>query len=135
MDEVAADLRIGKRTLDGWLAADLLRAIDDRRFQFHTMRGRKRIWSATAFQNLEAAIERESAPGGVLAGSRSKSETVTGTQSVPYGSQAVQSASDKVLAWPLRPPARPKQKQRSIPTSRTSKRRSPAKLGEVIQLR
>ena len=66
-DEVVAGLRIGKRTLEQWLATDLLRAVDDRRFQFHTQRGRKRIWSETAYRNLEVAIERESAPGGVLA--------------------------------------------------------------------
>src|SRR5215813_9337311 len=65
IDEVAAALRLGRRTLDGWLAADLLRAPDDRRFQFHTRRGRKRIWTESAFQLLKASIERESVPGGV----------------------------------------------------------------------
>jgi hypothetical protein len=132
---VVAELLVSKRTLDTWLAADLLRAIDDRRFQFHTMRGRKRIWSTTAFQNLEAAIERESAPGGVLAGSGSKSETASGTLSVPFGSQAVQSASDKVLAWPLRPPPKAKPKARLNPSSKISRRRLREKPGVVILLR
>jgi hypothetical protein len=84
-EEVALDLRISKRTLDGWLSADLLRPRDDMRFQFHTFRGRKRIWSKDAFELLKSAIERESAPGGVLAGSRSSSETAIGILPAPYG--------------------------------------------------
>lgn len=102
-EEVAQDLRTSKRTLDGWLSADLLRPVELRRFQFHTFRGRKRIWSTAAFEMLKSAIERESAPGGVLAGSRSSNETTIGTLPVAYGSAAVRSAYDAVLAWPSRP--------------------------------
>src|ERR1043166_1578480 len=78
IDQVAASLLIGRRTLEGWLAADLLRAADDRRFQFHVRRGRKRIWSPTAFRLLKDAIERESAQGGVLAVSNSRTEKAIG---------------------------------------------------------
>ena len=134
MDEVAAELRLSRRTLDGWLATDLKRAVDDRRFQFHTSRGRKRIWSETAFQNLRVAIERESAPGGVLSASSSRSATATGTPTAPYGSQAVQSACDKVLAWPLRPQAKARPKPSLKVLSRTSRRRSQAESAEVIRL-
>src|SRR5262249_54765114 len=58
--ETSRDLRVSKTTLDNWLTRDLLRAVDDRRFQFHSRRGRKRIWSPTAFEQLRDAIERES---------------------------------------------------------------------------
>jgi hypothetical protein len=73
--EVVVRLRIGRRTLDGWLSDDLLRAAGERLFQFHTYRGRKRIWTETAFQNLREAIERESQRGGALA--RSSLRNVT----------------------------------------------------------
>src|ERR1700675_4123877 len=102
-EEVARDLRTSKRTLDGWLSADLLRPVDSRKFQFHTFRGRKRIWSTAAFEMLKSAIERESAPGGVLEASRSPNETAIGMLPVAYGSAAVRSAYDAVLAWPSRP--------------------------------
>jgi hypothetical protein len=111
-EEVTVDLRISKRTLDGLLSADLLRPVESRRFQFHTFRGRKRIWSVLAFEMLKSAIERESAPGGVLAGSRSSNEITTGTLPVAYGSAAVRSAYDAVLTWPSRPSPKAKPKPR-----------------------
>src|SRR5262249_41441550 len=121
IDEIALRLRVGKRPIDGWLAADLLRAADDRRFQFHSRRGRKRIWTEAAFQQLRAAIERESEPGGVLAASGSRIETATGMRTVPFGSRAVQSACAGVLEYPLRPRqkiARRSNSTRSLTTSR-----------------
>ena len=101
--EVVERLRLGRRTFDGWLAEDLLRAADERLFQFHTYRGRKRIWTETAFQNLRQAIERESQLGGVLARSSSRNVTATGTLRAPSSPMAAQSACEKVLTWPLRP--------------------------------
>src|SRR5437016_10400217 len=108
--EVAQRLRVGHRTLEGWLANDLLRAPDDRRFQYHTRRGRKRIWTETQFGQLKAAIERESEPGGVLAGSGSRKELAIGTRTAPFVRAAVQSACDEVLGFPLRPAPRTKRK-------------------------
>jgi len=58
--EVAAELRLGERTLERYLASDLTRAADDRRFQFHCRRGRKRIWTPEGYQKLRDAIERAS---------------------------------------------------------------------------
>jgi hypothetical protein len=46
VDGVAASLRIGRRTLEVWLLADLARAPDDRRFQFRVRRERKGIWTS-----------------------------------------------------------------------------------------
>src|SRR5882724_8216924 len=77
--EVVEHLRIGRSTLDQWLANDMLRPVGERRFQFHTFRGAKRVWTETAFQNLSAAIERESLSGGVLARSSSRNVTAIGT--------------------------------------------------------
>src|SRR5215813_7979056 len=135
IDEVAAALRLGRRTLDGWLAADLLRAPDDRRFQFHTRRGRKRIWSESAFQLLKAAIERESAPGGVLAGRNQSNGMVTGMPSAPFVSTAARSALDEVLAWPSRPQPRTKPRRQSMRLSTRSRRASPARSGVVTPYR
>lgn len=63
--EAAGRLGVGRRTLEGWLAADLQRHPDERRFQLHVRHGRKRLWTEARFKALEAAIERESEPGGV----------------------------------------------------------------------
>src|SRR5262249_60936525 len=90
IDEVAAELRVSRRTVDGWLATDLLRPVYDRRFQFHVRRGRKRLWTETGFRQLKAAIERESAAGGVLAGRSSRTEAGIGTPTVPCGPAGVQ---------------------------------------------
>src|SRR6266545_2421346 len=133
IDQVAASLLIGRRTLEGWLAADLLRAVDDRRFQFHVRRGRKRIWSPTAFRLLKEAIERESAPGGALAVSSSRAEKAIGMPKVGFVSPtAAQSACEKVLAWPLRPSRNGTLKSSSRPSSTKSRRKRPAKSGAVI---
>lgn len=110
-EEAATDLRVSKRTLDTWLSADLLRPLDMRRFQFHTFRGRKRIWSENAFEQLKLAIERESAPGGVLAAYSSSSVTAIGMPMAHYGSRAVRSALEEVSAWPSRPSRKAKLKQ------------------------
>lgn len=69
--EVARDLRVATSTLNGWLGADARRPPQERRLHFHAFRGRRRFWSPHAFEQLKAAIERESAPGGVLGGWRS----------------------------------------------------------------
>src|SRR5689334_7134911 len=82
--EVCADARIGRTTLEEWLAADLLRPQDDRRFQFHRWRGRKRIWSPEAYRKLIEAIEHESEPGGVLA-HRGRS-MISGAPAIPAAS-------------------------------------------------
>src|SRR5260370_26755295 len=135
IDEIGPELRLGKRTLEAWLAQDLLRSADDRRFQFHARRGRKRIWSPNALRLLREAIERESQPGGVLAGSRSSSGMATGTPMVPFVSTAAQSASAEVLAWPLRPRPSSKRSSRATSSSTRSRRGSPARSGAVIPLR
>lgn len=97
--ETCRDLRISETSLDRWLKADLLRAIDDRRFHFHTRRGRKRIWSPEAFKNLKAAIERESAAGGVLAGCKRSSAPAAGMPTVSYDSTVARTAFEKVSTW------------------------------------
>ena len=102
--EVVERLRIGRSTLDQWLANDMLRPVGERRFQFHTFRGAKRVWTETAFQNLRTAIERESLSGGVLARSNSRNVTAIGMPRAPSSPAADQLASEKVSAFPLRPP-------------------------------
>lgn len=134
IQEVAARLRVGLRTLEGWLSSDVVRAPDDRRFQFHVRRGRKRLWSAKAVEALRAAIERESEPGGVLAVSKSKSAMASGTSSARFVPQDVQSAFAEVLNFPLRPrttmpPGTASARSRSRP-----ERRPPGKTPEVIPL-
>lgn len=65
---------------------------------FHAYRGRKRVWSEKAFQQLQAAIEKESGPGGVLGGWRARG----GRTDVPTAQAAA--ALQEVLAYsPGRP--------------------------------
>src|SRR5262245_31106396 len=97
--EVVQRLRIGRSTLDQWLADDLMRTEGEQHFQFHTFRGAKRIWTEMAFQNLRAAIERESLPGGVLARSSSRNVMAIGTPPAHLSRVAVQRASEKVSAF------------------------------------
>ena len=63
---VARRLGVGLSTLNSWLAADENRAPHQRNFHFHSYRGRKRIWSESAYLALECAIALESEPGGML---------------------------------------------------------------------
>src|SRR5258708_9800915 len=102
--EVVEHLRIGRSTLDQWLANDMLRPVGERRFQFHTFRGAKRVWTDTAFQNLRAAIERESLSGAVLARPSSRNMTAIGTPPAPSSPAPDQLASQKVSTFPFRPP-------------------------------
>jgi hypothetical protein len=54
-------------TLNRWLVDDQERPPYSRLFDFHRMRGgQKRVWSEEGFAALEAAIDRESRPGGAL---------------------------------------------------------------------
>jgi hypothetical protein len=87
--------------LDQWLTDDMLRPADERRFQFHTFRGAKRIWTEAAFQNLRAAIERESLSGGVLARSSSRNVTAIGTPRVASSLAVERFASERVSAFPV----------------------------------
>lgn len=121
VEEVVARLRVGRRTFEGWLATDLNRPIDDRRFQFHVRHGRRRLWTAERFKALEAAIERESEPGGVLAGSRSSSVTVSGTSMAPFAPADVRSACDEVLDWLRRPKPTTWAKAKSDPSKRMTR--------------
>ncbi len=56
---VALRLGVALSTLNGWLGADEERPLAERRFHFHSYRGRKRVWSEQAFRLLERAIETE----------------------------------------------------------------------------
>src|SRR5215813_923827 len=133
--EVVERLRIGRSTLDQWLANDMMRPAGERLFQFHTFRGAKRVWTETAFQSLRAAIERESLAGGVLARSSSRNATAIGKPRAPSSPAADQLASEKVSAFPLRPPPSDKRKSCSRNTSMTKRRVSPGPQGVVIRLR
>lgn len=63
----AKRLGISPPTLNRWLVEDDRRAPANQLFQFHRMRGgQKRVWSEDGFAALEAAIDRESRPGGIL---------------------------------------------------------------------
>jgi hypothetical protein len=63
----AKRLGLAVPTLNRWLADDQERPTFSRLFDFHRMRGgQKRVWSEEGFASLEAAIDRESRPGGVL---------------------------------------------------------------------
>src|SRR5664280_3239047 len=66
--QMAAErLGLSVATLNRWLVDDQERPPDSRLFQFHRMRGgQKRVWSEEGFAALEAAIDRESRPGGAL---------------------------------------------------------------------
>jgi len=65
--EASKRLGISPPTLNRWLVDDQERPPDSRLFPFHRMRGgQKRVWSEEGFAALEAAIDRESRPGGVL---------------------------------------------------------------------
>src|SRR5664280_792994 len=66
--QMAAErLGLSVATLNRWLVDDQERHPDSRLFQFHRMRGgQKRVWSEEGFAALEAAIDRESRPGGAL---------------------------------------------------------------------
>lgn len=102
--EVCAEARIGRRTLEKWLGDDMLRAFDDRRFQFHTWRGHKRIWKPDAYRALVEAIERESEPGGVLT---SKKVSGAAAIKIPFVSDRdARRAAEAVQAWPLTMAAR-----------------------------
>jgi hypothetical protein len=70
--EVAFLLGVARSTLNGWLSADEERPAHERRFSFHSYRGRKRVWAEASFVKLERAIAAESEPGGCLAGWRSR---------------------------------------------------------------
>jgi hypothetical protein len=70
--EVAFLIGVARSTLNGWLSADEERPAHERRFSFHSYRGRKRVWSEASFFKLERAIAAESEPGGCLAGWRSR---------------------------------------------------------------
>lgn len=60
-------LGLSVSTLHRWLADDQARHPANRLFSFHRMRGgQRRVWSEEGFALLEAAIDRESRPGGVL---------------------------------------------------------------------
>jgi hypothetical protein len=132
--EVAERLRVSVRTLEGWLSADLARGPDDRRFQFHVRRGRKRLWSAKATEALAAAIERESEPGGVLAVSKSKTVAATGTSPALFAPAAVQSACAEVLAFRLRPPRGTMPGQKLGSSKATSQLKRAAKRREATRL-
>ena len=97
LDAGGVALRLGVRpsTLNGWLAADEERSLQERRFHFHTYRGRKRVWSETAYVDLERAIERESEPGGVLGGWRNAADRTIGPDQEP----AARAALDRVLSF------------------------------------
>ncbi len=96
--QTAHDLGIARSTLDSWLSRDQARGLEDRRLTFHAYRGRKRVWSEKAFQQLQAAIEKESGPGGVLGGWRARG----GRTDVPTAQAAA--ALQEVLAYsPGRP--------------------------------
>ena len=73
--QMAAErLGLSVATLNRWLVDDQERPPDSRLFQFHRMRGgQKRVWSEEGFAALEAAIDRESRPGGVLCHWRARS--------------------------------------------------------------
>jgi hypothetical protein len=63
----AKRLGLSAPTLNRWLVEDQRRAPECRLFEFHRMRGgQKRVWSEEGFAALEAAIDRESRPGGAL---------------------------------------------------------------------
>ena len=63
----AKRLGLSPPTLNRWLVEDDRRAPANQLFQFHRMRGgQKRVWSEEGFAALEAAIDRESRPGGAL---------------------------------------------------------------------
>ncbi|WP_180982427.1 hypothetical protein [Methylocella silvestris] len=134
IEDVISRLKISRRTLESWLAEDLRRATDERRFHFHVRHGRRRLWTETSYLALEHAIERESEPGGVLAGSQSKNATATGTSRGPFAPQAVQSAFVAVLDFPLRPGSTTLRGTRSAPSKKTSAPRRQAKAAEVIRL-
>ena len=69
--EVAGRLGVAASTLNGWLAVDENR--QHPLVDFHRWRGNKRVWSEEGFQQLEAAIDRESRRG-VLSGQRTRAK-------------------------------------------------------------
>ena len=133
--EIATKLRLSLRTLETILGSDLRRSIDDKRFQFHVRRGRKRFWSDEDFECLKRAVERESAPGGVLAGSSSRTVMASGTYTGPCGPQDVQSACAEVLAFPLTPITRKKPRRSSMSSVKTSKLKQQDSSAKVTPLR
>ena len=63
----AKRLGLSVATLNRWLVEDQARTPANQLFPFHRMRGgQKRVWSEEGFAALEAAIDRESRPGGAL---------------------------------------------------------------------
>jgi hypothetical protein len=73
-DEVAERLGIATSTLNLWLRADQQRPAGMQVFAFHRWRGRCRVWSEEAFEQLEQAIHRESQYG-VLCAKRAASRS------------------------------------------------------------
>lgn len=76
-ENVAKRLNVSVSTLNAWLRKDEARPPERQVFQkFHRSRGRYRFWSEESFRQLEAAIHRESQPGGVLAAWRNRKTNV-----------------------------------------------------------
>jgi hypothetical protein len=90
---VAKRLGVSLSTLNWWISADEERRPEYRRFQFHSYRGRKRIWSETHYLSLERAVEIESAPGGVLGGWRK----TTDRENASERESSAREALDRVL--------------------------------------
>ena len=86
---VARRLGVGLSTLNSWLAADENRAPHQRNFHFHSYRGRKRIWSESAYLALECAIALESEPGGMLGQWRLRHATSPNSAITPAGLAAL----------------------------------------------
>ena len=69
MVDVCRRSRLGRRTLDRWLALDALQAPPDRRLHHHTRRGRQRIWTEKNYQTLVEARLADRLPTSTLAAS------------------------------------------------------------------
>lgn len=98
-EEVAERLRKSKRWLEGVLAEDKRRRPSEQLFQFHLRHGRTKVWTPEALTKLQAAVARESEPGGALAGSPRSTVKAYGTVTVPSGLADAQSALEQVLAF------------------------------------
>ncbi|MBO9457923.1 hypothetical protein [Labrenzia sp. R5_0] len=105
VQEVAERLRKSKRWLEGVLAEDKRRRPSEQLFQFHLRHGRTKVWTPEALTKLQAAVARESEPGGALAGSPRSTVMASGTFTEPSGLADAQSALEKVLGFksPLSP--------------------------------
>jgi len=102
-EEVAARLRKSKRWLEGVLAEDKRRRPSEQLFQFHLRHGRTKVWTPEALTKLQAAVARESEPGGALAGSPRSTVKASGTVTVQSGLADARSALEQVLAFQSRP--------------------------------